>query len=99
MHAGPRNPDWIKLVRETPAVQTEWAARYEHGEGVTQDFARAMRLYCAAARRGHVAAQYQLGWMYANGRGVARDDVRRGLVSPGGGARRRAGPADAGSGG
>lgn len=33
-------------------------------------------MYCAAARRGHVLAQYQLGWMYANGRGVARDDAR-----------------------
>ncbi len=70
------SPDWIKLARETPAVQMEWAARYEHGEGVTQSFARAMQLYCAAARRGHVAAQYQLGWMYANGRGVARDDAQ-----------------------
>ncbi len=70
------NPDWVKLIREAPAVQTEWAVRYEHGEGVTQDFARAMQLYCAAARRGHVSAQYQLGWMYANGRGVARDDAQ-----------------------
>ena len=70
------NPNWIKLVRDTPAVQMEWAARYEHGEGVSQDFARAMQLYCAAARRGHVAAQYQLGWMYVNGRGVARDDLQ-----------------------
>ncbi len=69
-------PDWLKLIKETPATQAEWAARYEHGEGVTQDYDRAMRLYCAAARRGHVPAQYQLGWMFANGRGVARDDAQ-----------------------
>ncbi|MDG4553697.1 MAG: transglycosylase SLT domain-containing protein [Candidatus Competibacter sp.] len=70
------SPDWIKLIGETPSVQVEWAVRYEHGEGLARDYARAMQLYCAAARRGHVAAQYQLGWMYANGRGVARDDAQ-----------------------
>ena len=69
-------PDWVKLVREAPAIQVEWAVRYEHGEGVSQDYDRAMRLYCAAARRGHAQAQYQLGWMYANGRGVARNDAQ-----------------------
>ncbi|MBS1221558.1 MAG: lytic transglycosylase [Proteobacteria bacterium] len=69
-------PDWRRLVREIPAVQVEWAARYEHGEGVPQSYDRALRLYCAAARRGHLLAQYQLGWMYANGRGVARDDAQ-----------------------
>jgi hypothetical protein len=67
-------PDWLRLIRETPAVQAEWATRYEHGEGVPQNYDRALRLYCAAARRGHVQAQYQLGWMYANGRGVTRND-------------------------
>ena len=69
-------PDWLRLIRETPAVQAEWATRYEHGESVPRSYERALRLYCAAARRGHVQAQYQLGWMYANGRGVARDDVQ-----------------------
>ena len=68
--------DWVKLLKESPATQAEWAARYENGEGVPQDYARAMQLYCVAARRGHATAQYQLGWMYANGRGVARDDAR-----------------------
>lgn len=68
--------DWLKLIKAAPAVQTEWATRYEHGEGVAQDYGRAMQLYCAAARRGHAPAQYQLGWMFANGRGVARDDAQ-----------------------
>lgn len=70
------SPSWLKLIKENPAVQTEWAARYEHGEGVTQDYSRAMQLYCAAARRGHAPAQYQLAWMLANGRGVNRDDAQ-----------------------
>lgn len=68
--------EWVRLLRGTPVAQTEWAVRYEHGEGVAQDYNLAMQLYCAAARRGHVEAQYQLGWMYANGRGVARDDAQ-----------------------
>jgi len=70
------DPTWIKLIKETPAVQAEWATRYEHGEGVPKNHQRAMQLYCASARRGHVQAQYQLGWMYANGRGVARNDAQ-----------------------
>jgi len=69
-------PNWSKLIKESPVIQTEWATRYEHGEGVAQDYGRAMQLYCVAARRGHVQAQYQLGWMFANGRGVARDDAQ-----------------------
>jgi hypothetical protein len=69
-------PDWFDLLKKPPASQAEWAQRYEHGEGVPQDYDRALQLYCAAARRGHVMAQYQLGWIYANGRGVARDDAQ-----------------------
>jgi len=67
---------WIELIKETPVVQAEWATRYEHGEGVAQSYDRAMQLYCAAARRGHIQAQYQLGWMYANGRGTTRNDAQ-----------------------
>ncbi len=55
------------------------AQRYEHGEGVRRDPARAARLYCLAAREGDAEAQYSLGWMYANGRGVPRDDASAAL--------------------
>lgn len=57
-------------------TQTRWAQHYEHGEGVAQNFDHAIRLYCRAARAGYRDAGYQLGWMYANGRGVARDDAQ-----------------------
>ncbi len=50
------------------------AVRYEHAEGVPRDYAKAMDLYCAAARMGHAPAQYALGWMHAHGRGMAKDD-------------------------
>jgi len=46
---------WLALIKATPAIQTEWATRFEHGEGVAQDYGRAMQLYCAAARRGCTA--------------------------------------------
>ena len=69
-------PNWNKLLRASNAdTQAEWGQRYEHGEGVPQDYVKAVRLYCAAAKRSHAVAQYQLGWLYANGRGVARDDA------------------------
>ncbi len=51
----------------------ELALRFEHGEGMRQDYGRALELYCEAASQGDVRAYFNLGWMYANGRGVARD--------------------------
>jgi soluble lytic murein transglycosylase-like protein len=53
----------------------EEARTYEHGEGVKREPARAVQLYCEAARLGDAEAQYSLGWMYANGRGMKRDDA------------------------
>lgn len=52
----------------------EQAIAYEHAEGVPRDPQRAAALYCDSARLGDAVAQYNLGWMYANGRGVARSD-------------------------
>ena len=46
----------------------------EHGEGVPRDPERAAELYCQAARLGDAEAQFSLGWMYANGRGIGRDN-------------------------
>jgi TPR repeat protein len=56
------------------ALLTE-ARAYEHGEGVPKNPARAVKVYCAAARLGDAEAQFSLGWMYANARGVQRDDA------------------------
>lgn len=55
-------------------AQTELALKYEHAEGVPQDYAKALELYCLAAKQGYAEAQFDLAWMYANGRGVVRDD-------------------------
>jgi soluble lytic murein transglycosylase-like protein len=57
-----------------PVEMTQLAQRYEHAEGVEKDFAKANQLYCQAAKAGNPDAQFRLGWIYANGRGVPRDD-------------------------
>ncbi|GHU05558.1 lytic transglycosylase [Betaproteobacteria bacterium] len=61
------SPEVLALLRRE-------ARSYEHGEGVPKDVGRAVSLYCDGARYGDVEAQFNLGWMYANGRGVERDD-------------------------
>ena len=68
-------PSFEQLLESTDLVlQTQWAQRYEHGEGLERNYDRAIQLYCSAAWDGDVYAQYQLGWMYANGRGLERND-------------------------
>jgi soluble lytic murein transglycosylase-like protein len=51
------------------------AEGYELGNGVPQDGVQAARLYCRAARLGDARSQFNLGWMYTNGRGVPRSDT------------------------
>ncbi len=65
---------WRRHLK-TPADEL-WrlAQQHEHGEGVNREIDVAIRLYCMAARKGSLEASYQLGWIYANGRGVRRDD-------------------------
>lgn len=53
----------------------EQALAYEHGEGVRRDPEHAAVLYCEGARLGDVESMYALGWMFANGRGLVRNDA------------------------
>lgn len=49
---------------------------FEYGEnGAKKDPAKAVELYCEAARLGDIEAQYNLGWMLANGRGLPKDEA------------------------
>jgi len=57
-----------------PTGLTAEAVHYEFGEGIQRDYAMAADLYCRSARLGDADAAYRLGWMYANGRGLTRDD-------------------------
>ena len=54
----------------------EEARAYEHGEGVQKNPAKAFQLYCEGAKAGDQEARYNIGWMLANGRGIARDDAQ-----------------------
>lgn len=60
-------PEQLRLLREE-------ARAHEHGEGVPKNLARAAEMYCSGALAGDPEARYSIGWMYANGRGVPRDD-------------------------
>jgi soluble lytic murein transglycosylase-like protein len=51
------------------------AIAFENGEGVPRNPVLAISLYCKAALLGDAQAHYNLGWIYANGRGVPRDDA------------------------
>jgi hypothetical protein len=50
------------------------ALALENGEGVERNPVAAAKLYCEAARLGDAASQFNLAWMYSNGRGVERSD-------------------------
>jgi Transglycosylase SLT domain len=64
----------MSLVDRQIAALLEEGARFEHGEGINRDSNSAQRAYCVAIELGSSDAMIRLGWMYANGRGVARDD-------------------------
>ncbi|MHC8509563.1 MAG: tetratricopeptide repeat protein [Rhodospirillales bacterium] len=52
---------------------TRAANRYNNGDGVSQNYAKAIKWYRAAAEQGIAKAQYNLGVMYANGDGVTQN--------------------------
>ncbi|MEZ5730101.1 MAG: transglycosylase SLT domain-containing protein [Burkholderiaceae bacterium] len=54
---------------------TEIGARLEPGADLEREFRAALAFYCDAARTGSTDALVRLGGLYANGRGVARDDA------------------------
>ncbi len=62
--------------RERATILRIDGRNHEHGEnGSPRNPEKAFEMYCEAARLGDVEAQYNLGWMLANGRGIPRDDA------------------------
>ena len=61
-------------VKERAAALRAEAKSFEHASGPLRNPAKAVELYCQAARLGDPGAQYDIGWMYAMGRGIERDD-------------------------
>ncbi|KAF8920073.1 hypothetical protein BGZ58_004459, partial [Dissophora ornata] len=46
---------------------------YDKGNGVPQDYPKAIEWYLKSANQGHANAQFNLGFMYSNGNGVPQD--------------------------
>ncbi len=44
--------------------------------GTDQDYNRAMKWYRKAAEQGYADAQYNIGYMYKNGKGVEQDKAK-----------------------
>jgi TPR repeat protein len=49
------------------------AFNFKHIEGTPRTYTEVANIYCNAAKHGNADAQYALGWMYENGRGVSVD--------------------------
>lgn len=58
---------------KSPSALRKRAVLFEQGRGVKRDYAQAYKLYCSAALENDAEANYNLGWMYFNGRGVGYD--------------------------
>jgi hypothetical protein len=59
--------------RGDPTSMRNMGTSYEHGKGVTQDYAMAREWYERAAANGSVFAMTNLGWLYDHGKGVTQD--------------------------
>jgi TPR repeat protein len=64
--------------KQTKADHGHAEAQFSLGEGFAADDAEAVLRYRKAANLNHALAQFTLGMMYADGRGVPRDDVQAG---------------------
>jgi TPR repeat protein len=67
---------WHKAAEQGDAA-AQWSLgyRYDHGEGVTQNDAEAVKWYRKAAEQGNTYAQCNLGISYADGKGVAKNEA------------------------
>jgi TPR repeat protein len=66
------NPQGSKWPLKNPnSLLVAMAFKFKNIEGSPQNYAEVVASYCGAAKSGDAAAQYALGWMYANGRGVS----------------------------
>ena len=54
-------------------AQSNLGIKYHYGEGVTKNYAEAVKWYLKAAKQGNAVAQNNLGAMYSSGQGVLKD--------------------------
>ena len=62
--------------RGSAHAQFSLGLRYDAGNGVLQDAAKAFSWYRRAAEQGHARAEFNLGTMYAEGHGTDADPVQ-----------------------
>ena len=68
----------VALVLSIVCLAAPAWADFKAGENAYHrgDYATALREWQPLAKRGHAAAQYNLGLLYANGQGVSKDDAQ-----------------------
>jgi TPR repeat protein len=65
----------IKGTLKNPnAMLVAMAFKFKNNEGAPNTYAEVVANYCKQAKYGDADAQYALGWMYANGKGIAADE-------------------------
>lgn len=62
-----------KSLSNPNSMLVEMAFNFKKGANSPKDYTQVAAQYCKAAKYGDADAQYALGWMYANGRGVTKD--------------------------
>lgn len=65
--------DSADMFENGSAAKCNLADKYEHGQGVPQDYQQALYWYRQSAAQNNCVAQYSLGNMYLSGLGVPRD--------------------------
>ncbi|MGB4812574.1 MAG: transglycosylase SLT domain-containing protein [Methylophilaceae bacterium] len=63
-----------KTLNNPNAMLVEMAFNFKKGADSPKGYAEVAAKYCKAAKYGDADAQYALGWMYENGRGVAANE-------------------------
>jgi len=67
---------WFLRAPSNPAALVELGLKYEKGEGVSKDLAKAADFYRQAAEKGDAAGEFHLGTMYRDGDGVTKDPAQ-----------------------
>ena len=74
--AGEVNRDRRAAELGDSSAQFKMALRYDNGQGVLQNYSKAVEWLRKAAEQDFVKAQYNLGSMYYSGQGVPQDNAR-----------------------
>ena len=63
-----------KALKNPNSMLVEMALKFKDSEASRREYAKVAENYCRQAKYGDADAQYALGWMYENGRGVTADE-------------------------